>query len=509
MSQAIQEAQISADPALTLACVAPRIALRGAHFETCLEVSRVGVRRTAIAPATARPRVAIVDDDDGLRSKIASALRSHFDVFEGNDYDAAYKLLQESELDVLLLGLPIASGGVRECTELLSRLDGSEIDTLVLVLSSDEKKSTALKVIDAGSYDYFIKPIDTDVLRHLLERAVEKLRTQRENRILREEISRKKTLGDFIGATDSMRHLFESITRIARATTNVVIRGESGVGKELVARAIHEQSPRRNRAFVSVNCAALPETLMESELFGYEKGAFTGAAATKEGRIEMAHQGSLFLDEIATLTPALQSKLLRVLEERALTRLGGKKPIRVDFRLISATNEDLEEMTRQGRFREDLYYRIHVLPVFVPALRERVEDIPVLADYFIGVYCAANSLPVKHIDAGALLAMKRYSWPGNVRELENAIQRLVVMTDGDTITLSDLPPEIVQAVGRSSKDRFHLPAGGIDLDKELAAYERRWLQEALDRAKHGKSEAARLLGLDRNRMNYLCRKHGL
>ncbi len=467
------------------------------------------MRRPAIAPAASKPRVGIVDDDESLRSKIASSLRSDFELLEGKDYEAAYKLLQESELDILLLGLPIASGGIRECTELLARLVGSEIDTLVLVLSSDEKKSTALKVIDAGSYDYFIKPVDTDVLRHLLERAVEKLRIQRENRILREEISRKNTLGDFIGATDSMRHLFESIKRIARASTNVVIRGESGVGKELVARAIHEQSPRRNRAFVSVNCAALPETLMESELFGYEKGAFTGAAATKEGRIEMAHQGTLFLDEIATLTPALQSKLLRVLEERALTRLGGKKSIRVDFRLISATNEDLEEMTRQGRFREDLYYRIHVVPIFVPALRERVEDIPILADYFIGVYCAANGVPVKHIEADALLALKRYSWPGNVRELENAIQRLVVMTDDDCIALSDLPPEIVQAASRDLKGRFHLPAAGINLDKELEAHERRWLEEALEQAKQGKVEAARLLGVDRNRLNYLCRKHGL
>lgn len=481
----------------------------GAACSLPVTFPRVRARRPQIAPVASKPRVGIVDDDDSLRSKIASSLRSDFEVLEGKDYEAAYKLLQECELDILLLALPIASGGIRECTELLARLVGSEIDTLVLVLSSDEKKSTALKVIDAGSYDYFIKPVDTDVLRHLLERAVEKLRVQRENRILREEISRKNTLGDFIGATDSMRHLFESIKRIARASTNVVIRGESGVGKELVARAIHEQSPRRNRAFVSVNCAALPETLMESELFGYEKGAFTGAAATKEGRIEMAHQGTLFLDEIATLTPALQSKLLRVLEERALTRLGGKKSIRVDFRLISATNEDLEEMTRDGRFREDLYYRIHVVPIFVPALRERVEDIPILADYFIGVYCAANGVPVKHIEADALLALKRYSWPGNVRELENAIQRLVVMTDGNSIALSDLPPEIVQAASRDLKGRFHLPSGGINLDKELEAYERRWLQEALQQAKQGKAEAARLLGVDRNRLNYLCRKHGL
>ncbi len=306
-----------------------------------------------------------------------------------------------------------------------------------------------------------------------------------------------------------MRHLFDSIKRIARATTNVIIRGESGVGKELVARAIHEQSPRRSRAFVSVNCAALPEALMESELFGYEKGAFTGAAGMKEGRIEVAHQGTLFLDEIATLTPALQSKLLRVLEDRSLTRLGGKKSIRVDFRLISATNENLEEMTKEGRFREDLYYRIHVVPIFVPALRERVEDIPVLADYFIKVYCAANGVPPKHLADDALLAFKRYSWPGNVRELENAIQRVVVMTEDETITLSDLPVEIVQATGRDSKSRFHLPAGGIELDKELEATEKRWVQEAMVQGKQTKSEAARLLGVDRNRLNYLCRKYGL
>jgi DNA-binding NtrC family response regulator len=464
---------------------------------------------TTITPVVTKHKVAIVDDDHSLRSKIASALRSQFEVFEGQDFEGAYRLLQGSELDVLLLGLPLGDAGVRECTELLGRLVGSEIDTLVIVLSSDETKATALKVIDAGSYDYFIKPIDTDVLRHLLERAVEKLHIQRENRILRQEISRKSAHGDLIGSTDAMSHVFDSIKRMARATTNVIIRGESGVGKELVARALHEQSPRRNRAFVSVNCAALPEGLMEAELFGYEKGAFTGAVATKEGRVETAHQGTLFLDEIATLTPALQSKLLRVLEDRSFTRLGGKKSIKVDFRLISATNEDLEEMVREERFREDLYYRIHVVPIFVPSLRERVEDIPVLTDYFVSVYCAANGFPLKRIADDAMLALKRYPWPGNVRELQNAIQRLVIMTDGEVISLKDLPSEIVQASGRDSRNRFRLPSGGINLEKEMEAFERRWLQEALEQAKQVRAEAAKLLGVDRNRLNYLCRKYNL
>jgi len=450
-----------------------------------------------------------VDDDQGLRGRIISALRSDFEMMEGSDYTAAYRLLQESALDVLLLGLPIASGGVKECLELLSRLVGSEIDTLVIVLSSDETKATALKVIDAGSYDYFIKPIDNDVLRHLLERAVEKLRMQRENRLLRDEITRKHALGDLIGSTESMKHVVESIKRMARANTSVIIRGESGVGKELVARALHDQSPRRSRAFVSVNCAALPEGLMEAELFGYEKGAFTGATTSKEGRVELAHQGTLFLDEIATLAPALQSKLLRVLEEHALTRLGGKKSIRVDFRLVCATNEDLEEMVREGRFRDDLYYRIHVVPIFVPALRERVEDIPLLAEYFTNVYCAANGFPPKRISGEAMQALKRYPWPGNVRELQNALQRLVIMTDEDKIELQDLPPEIIQAVSRNSRGKFHLPTSGINLEREMEAVERRWLEQALQQSKDSKAEAARLLGVDRNRLNYLCRKYGL
>lgn len=462
-----------------------------------------------IAPGAPKPKIAVVDDDNALRSHIASSLRSDFEILEGTDYEAAYRLLQERELDVLLLGLPIASGGVKECTELLSRLVGSEIDTLVIVLSSDETKPTALKVIDAGSYDYFIKPIDNDVLRHLLERAVEKLYIQRENRLLRDEITRKHALGDLIGSTESMKHVVESIKRMARANTSVIIRGESGVGKELVARALHDQSPRRSRAFVSVNCAALPEGLMEAELFGYEKGAFTGATASKEGRVELAHQGTLFLDEIATLTPALQSKLLRVLEEHALTRLGGKKAIRVDFRLVCATNEDLEDMVREGRFREDLYYRIHVVPIFVPALRERVEDIPLLAEYFTSVYCAANGFPPKRISGEAMQALKRYPWPGNVRELQNALQRLVLMTDDETIELQNLPPEIIQAVSRNSRGKFRLPPGGINLDREMEAVERRWVEEALQQSKNSKSDAARLLGVDRNRLNYLCRKYGL
>ena len=462
-----------------------------------------------MAPSSAKPRIGIVDDDDSLRGRIVNSMHADFELLEGTDYEAAYRLLQESELDVLLLGLPIASGGVKECTELLARLDGSEIDTLVIVLSGDEKKATALKVIDAGAYDYFIKPIDADVLRALVGRAVEKLRIQRENRILREEVQRKSGLGNLLGSTEAMNHVFESIKRVARSTSTVIVRGESGTGKELVARSIHEHSPRRSRPFVSVNCAALPESLMEAELFGYEKGAFTGAVATKEGRVELAHQGTLFLDEIATLTPALQSKLLRVLEDHALTRLGGKKAIRVDFRLISATNEDLEEMVHQDRFRQDLYYRIHVVPIFLPPLRERIGDIPLLADYFVQVYCTANQLPKKRIADDALAALKKYPWPGNVRELENVIQRLVLMSDSESIELADLPADVAQSADHGGRGKFRLPASGIKLGDEIEAYERKLVQTALQQSSGDKTAAAKLLGVDRNRINYLSRKYGL
>jgi DNA-binding NtrC family response regulator len=463
-----------------------------------------------MAPGKIKPKVAIVDNDAGPRSRLAALLRSSFEVVEGESFADAYQFLQGVDpLDVLLIDLAISPDGLGECIELLNSLSQSDLDTFVIVLSEDQKKATALRVVAAGAYAYFVKPIDLDVLRGALERASEELRLQRENRILREEVQRKKAFGDLIGSTEVMTHLFDSIRRVARGTTTVLIRGESGTGKELVARAIHEQSPRRNRSFVSVNCAALPENLMEAELFGYERGAFTGAVETKEGRIELANRGTLFLDEIGTLPYSLQSKLLRLLEERSLIRLGGKRQIRVDFRLLTATNEDLEEAVHQNRFREDLYYRINVVPIFLPPLRERIEDIPQLIDYFLQVYCAANGVASKRISDEAMHVLKNYPWPGNVRELENTVQRLVLMVDTDMISEQDLPPNFLQKPVKGRMGAFKIPSTGINLVKELDSFERRWVESALNQSNGVKAAAARLLGVDRNRMNYLCRKHSL
>jgi DNA-binding NtrC family response regulator len=463
-----------------------------------------------MSPRGTKPAIGIVAEDASLRQQIASSLREDFDIVEAESTEGAYQVLQEHAPDILLLDLNVRPGGVRECTTLLQELGQSDLDTLVIILSDDVKKSTALRIMDAGAYDYFLKPADPDVLRVIVHRAVEKLNIERENRILREELHRKDALGDLLGQSDPMRALFDSIRRVARTATTVVIRGESGSGKELVARAIHDLSQRRDRPFISVNCAALPETLMEAELFGYEKGAFTGAIATKEGRIELAHRGTLFLDEIGTLSLALQSKLLRVLDEHTVVRLGGKKSIKLDFRLLTATNEDLENAVHEGSFREDLYYRIHVMPLFVPPLRERTDDIPLLVDYFVTVYCTRNHLPPKQVTDEVLQALKRYPWPGNVRELENVVQRMVLMADEEQISLKSLPREIVQTAGDLRSDRrLRVPAEGMELEKEVASYERRWLETALTQAKGVKAEAARLLGLNKDRMKYLCRKYNL
>jgi transcriptional regulator with PAS, ATPase and Fis domain len=287
-----------------------------------------------------------------------------------------------------------------------------------------------------------------------------------------------------------------------------VIRGESGVGKELVARAIVQSGDRHDRPYVCLNCSALPETLMESELFGYEKGAFTGAESSKPGMIELAQGGTLFLDEITTLDHGLQSKLLRVLQERSVQRLGGRSAKKIDFRLITATNDDLEEMVRKGRFREDLYYRINVVPIVVPPLRERGSDIPLLAEHFLRLYCAANQKPVKQLQPEVMEILEQYSWPGNVRELENVAQRLVLMSDGPAITAHHLPQQLLVS-SVASQEAILIPEDGVDFDAEMDRIQVAYLKAALRRTDGKKSAAASLLRIDPQRMKYLCRKLSL
>ena len=316
----------------------------------------------------------------------------------------------------------------------------------------------------------------------------------------------RTSLSDLIGSSEPMQRLYDIIRRVADSATTLLIRGESGSGKELVARAIVTLGPRRDQPFIRLNCASLPEALIESELFGYEKGAFTGAVGSKPGHIELAHGGTLFLDEIATLPLPLQTKLLRVLEDRAVQRLGGTTRKRIDFRLLTATNENLEQMVSTGRFREDLYYRINVVPIIVPPLRTRSEDIPLLADHFIRIYCDGNNIPVKRLQMEALEILEDYTWPGNVREFENVIQRLVLMVEGPTISAADLPEQILYS-SSTRHDELLIPDHGIDFDKEMEKIEAAYLRAALHRAGGKKVRAAKLLQINLQRMKYLCRKY--
>jgi transcriptional regulator with PAS, ATPase and Fis domain len=305
-----------------------------------------------------------------------------------------------------------------------------------------------------------------------------------------------------------MRMVYDAIQQVAGSSINVLIRGESGTGKELAARAIVALSPRANKPYIRLNCAALPENLIESELFGSEKGAFTGATESRPGQIELADQGTLFLDEIATLTLPLQTKLLRVLEDHQVQRLGGRTLRKIDFRLICATNEPLEEMARTGRFREDLYYRIHVVPIQLPPLRERIGDIPLLCEYFLQIHCVANGMPVKRFAPDTLEVFEEHSWPGNVRELENLIQRLVITVRGDEIRASHLPSSL-RARSVAAQEAVLLPEEGAAFDEEIERLEKSLLTAALRRSQGSKAAAARLLRLDGQRIKYLCRKYGL
>jgi transcriptional regulator with PAS, ATPase and Fis domain len=318
----------------------------------------------------------------------------------------------------------------------------------------------------------------------------------------------RKSFCELIGSSEPMQRVYEAVRRLADSNSTVLIRGESGTGKELVARAVVSLGPRSEKPFISINCAALPENLIETELFGHEKGAFTDARTARPGHIELAHTGTLFLDEITALGLALQSKLLRVLEYRAVTRIGGQTAKKIDFRLITATNEDLEEMVRTGRFREDLYYRINVVPILLPPLRERAGDIPLLVDHFLRVYSAANNVSIKRLDPEVIQILEEDSWPGNVRELENLVQRLVLMVDGPLIKVQHLPKRLLYN-STTSQESLLIPEGGVSFDQEIAKIEVAYLTAALRRSGGSKIGAARLLHVDKQKMHYLCRKYGI
>ncbi|MGI9104592.1 MAG: sigma 54-interacting transcriptional regulator [Terriglobales bacterium] len=465
------------------------------------------MRASATRAQEAR-RIALITTDRVFVGEMEQFLIPAFDIRVLDSWSRLAPLLLETTLDAVLLDLDTQGVPPANAVELLAKYRGINHDLLLVAMTRSPDREVRLKAAQVPVDEFFVAPIDFAEFRIVLHRALEKRAIEIENRRVSEQLSGRYQFSDLIGGSEAIRRVYDAVMRVANSDTSVVIRGESGTGKELVARAIVASGPRKGKPFVSLNCAALPPALIESELFGHEKGAFTGAVASRPGQIEMAHSGTLFLDEIATLPLELQSKLLRVLESRTVQRLGGRTSKQVDFRLLTATNENLEEMVRAGRFREDLYYRIHVVPIFLPPLRERSGDIPLLAEHFLRLYCAANRLALKRLDADAMDVLEEYPFHGNVRELENLIQRLVLMVEAQVITAKDLPQQLLYA-STAKHEALLIPDEGIDFEEEMARIEIAYLETALRRARGKKTAAAALLHLKPQQMKYLCRKYNL
>ena len=455
--------------------------------------------------ATERYSIAIITLDEPMFREMRRALSPSFRTTMASTESQIKTLIDDPDIHGIVLDLESIGEGGADGVEVLQEMRRLRDDLIMVAIAESTSSELPIMASQAGADHFFLKPIDGSQLRTLLLQTLEKRALQFEGQWLLTQVESKTAFCGLIGGSEAMRKIYEAIEAVADSNASVVIRGESGVGKELVARAIVESGARRDKPYVCLNCSALPETLMESELFGYERGAFTGAETAKPGMIELAHSGTLFLDEITTLDHGLQSKLLRVLQERSVQRLGGRSARKIDFRLITATNDDLEDMVKKGRFREDLYYRINVVPIAVPPLREREGDVALLVEHFLRLYCTANQKPAKQVQPEVMEILENYSWPGNVRELENVVQRLVLMGDGSTITAHHLPQQLVYSTA-VSQEAILIPEDGVDFDAEMERIEVAYLNAALRRTGGKKSAAATLLRIDPQRMKYLCRK---
>ena len=443
--------------------------------------------------------ILVVEDEEKLRRVVELQLKAAgFEVEQAGSAEAAMRLADHADVILTDLRLPGISG-----LELLANLRRQDSHTPVVVMTAFGSIETAVEAMKAGAVDFLPKPFSLDHLMAVVNKALE-LRTLRdENRELREQLGNRYEFDSMVGHSPAMREIFGTIERVAPTRATVLLCGESGVGKDLIARAIHHHSPRSERPFVKINCTALPENLMESELFGYEKGAFTGANTSKLGKFEQADTGTVFLDEIGDVPASVQVKLLRILQEREFERLGSNKVRHIDVRVLAATNVDLRAALEQGTFREDLYYRLNVLPMNIPPLRDRKEDIPFLAAHFVKKLGKDLGSPVESISEGAIARLLEYRWPGNVRELENVLERSMVLANGRILEAGDVKLDTAPPPRFTVADNF-LPEGTT-----LDEYEQSIIKEALKRANGNKSQAARLLGLTRNALRYRLSQMGL
>ena len=443
--------------------------------------------------------ILVADDEKNIREGLREALvLDGYDVVTAADGRDAMEALTRGDVDLIItdLKMPRLSG-----EELLRSVSAQFPTVPVIILTGHGTIESAVQAMHDGAYDFLTKPVNLDRLSLMVRRALSSRELALQNKAMQEELERRSGFASIIGRSAEMRQVFEMVRQVAPSRSSVLITGESGVGKEMIAEALHYNSPRKEKPFIKVHCAALTETLLESELFGHEKGAFTGAVARKRGRFELAHLGTLFLDEIGEINQNVQIKLLRVLEEKRFERVGGEETVEVDVRLIAATNRDLKEAIAQGKFREDLYYRLNVVNIHVPPLRERKEDIALLTAAFLKEFSQENGKEMEGIDPKARLALYNYSWPGNVRQLRNTIESAVVLCKGTTIGLEDLPPNVR---GESGGDSVRVPVGAT-----LAEAEKEVIRATLAREGGNKSRTADILDIGRKTLHRKIEEYGL
>ena len=451
--------------------------------------------------------VLIVDDEKNYPPILSAVLEEEgFETLMAYSGEEALSVLKNSDVDLVLTDMKMPS---LDGIELLERIKEKDPGLPVIMMTAHGTVEKAVEAMQKGAYNYILKPFDNERLVIYVNKAIQMYRVIKENRRLRETVESQYSFGNIIGKSSKMQNVFELIYKVAPSTASILIEGESGTGKDLVAKSIHYNSPRHNHPFIAVNCSALAESLLESELFGHEKGAFTGAVATKKGRFELAEGGTLFLDEIGELSPSLQVKLLRVLQDKIFERVGGLRQVAVNFRLITATNKRLREEVRKGRFREDLYYRLNVVYIDLPPLRQRSEDLRLLVDHFIGKYATERRMgvPVKGIEREVEQLFYQHDWPGNVRELENTIERAMVLCPDDIIRVSDLPKYLKSTLsGEPQLENIPVDA---KLFATLADIEKKMLLRALASCNNIQSEAAQLLGIGRSGFNKKLKKYGI
>ncbi len=449
--------------------------------------------------------ILVVDDEVGARESLKMILKKDYQVFLAKNAEEAFRQMETCHPDVILLDLILPDmDGLR----VLEKLKQTFPDQIVIMITATKTIKTAVEAMKLGAYDYITKPFDVDELCLIIHRALSTRALKEENQRLWMEVDRSFGFDNIIGKSKEMKEIFKVVKQVADTRSTVLIMGESGTGKELISRAIHYHSPRKNHPFVTINCAAIPETLIESELFGHEKGAFTNAIEKKLGRFEMAHLGTLFLDEIGELSLMTQAKILRFLEEKEFNRVGGSRTIKVDVRLITATNKDLPQLVKQGQFREDLYYRINVVPIILPPLRERREDIPLLINHFIRKFNEENKKEVKGVSQEALELLLKYEWPGNVRELENLIERIIALTQNEIIEANELPLPVVNQ-SKTNGLKESVLSGQISFSKAEEEFEKEIILDALRRANFIQSHAAEILGISRRILKYKMDKLGI